>query len=59
MENFFGILKQEIYYGYVYKSYAELVNAIERFIDYYNKERIKENLGWMSPVQFRKKAIAA
>lgn len=53
MENFFGILKQEMYYGYVYKSFEELSNAITEYIKYYNEERIKENLGWLSPVQFR------
>ena len=28
-------------------------------VAYYNEERIKEKLDWMSPVQFRQKAIAA
>ena len=32
MENFFGLLKQEIYYGVVYYSYEELKSEIERFI---------------------------
>ena len=49
MENFFGLLKQEIYYGVVYYSYEELKSAIERYIKYYNEKRIKEKLGWMSP----------
>ncbi len=53
MENFFGLLKQEIYYGRVYRSHDELKEAIEKYIDYYNNERIKEKLGWMSPVQYR------
>ena len=53
MENFFGLLKQEIYYGVVYYSYEELKSAIERYIKYYNEQRIKERLGWMSPVQYR------
>ena len=53
MENFFGLLKQEIYYGVVYYSFDELKSEIERFIKYYNEQRIKEKLGWMSPVQYR------
>ena len=53
MENFFGLLKQEIYYGVVYYSYEELKSEIERYIKYYNEQRIKEKLGWMSPVQYR------
>ena len=59
MENFFGLLKQEIYYGVVYYSYEELKSEIERFIKYYNEQRIKEKLGWMSPVQYRLNLLAA
>ncbi len=59
MENFFGLLKQEIYYGVVYYSYEELKLEIERFIKYYNEQRIKEKLGWMSPVQYRLHLLAA
>ena len=53
MENFFGILKQEMYYGKTYYSYEELEQAINTYIDYYNNKRIKEKLGWLSPVEFR------
>ncbi|MBM6733576.1 DDE-type integrase/transposase/recombinase, partial [Megasphaera stantonii] len=42
MENFFGLLKQEMYYGVVYYSYEELKSAIEQYIKYYNEQRIKE-----------------
>ena len=53
MENFFGILKQEMYYGVIYTSFEELKTAIERYIRYYNERRIKEKLGWKSPVDYR------
>ena len=53
MENFFGLMKQEMYYGVIYYSYEELKAAIERYIKYYNEQRIKEKLGWKSPVQYR------
>ena len=53
MENFFGIMKQEMYYGCVYYSYEELKDAIEKYIDYYNNQRIKQKLSWMSPVEYR------
>lgn len=59
MENFFGILKQEMYYGVIYYSYKELKIAIEEYIKYYNKKRIKEKLGWLSPVDYRKLHAAA
>ena len=59
MENFFGLLKQEIYYGNTYYSFDELKGAIEKYIVYYNEKRIKEKLGWMSPVEYRLSALAA
>ena len=59
MENFFGIMKQEMYYGVVYHSYNELKFAIEKYIKYYNEQRIKPKLGWMSPVEYRLKLLAA
>lgn len=59
MENFFGILKQEMYYETTYYSFEELKDAIERYIKYYNEKRIKEKLGWMSPVEYRLNTLAA
>ncbi|MBR5614702.1 MAG: IS3 family transposase, partial [Clostridia bacterium] len=59
MENFFGILKQEMYYGNTYYSFNELKEAIEKYIKYYNEKRIKEKLGWKSPVEYRLSALAA
>lgn len=59
MENFFGILKQEMYYGTTYYSFDELKIAIEKYIKYYNEKRIKEKLGWMSPVNYRLSSLAA
>ena len=59
MENFFGILKQEMYYGETYCSFEELKTAIEKYIRYYNEKRIKAKLGWHSPVQYRLMNCAA
>lgn len=53
MENFFGLLKQEIYYGKVYSTFEELKEKIENYIKYYNEDRIKEKLGYLSPVEYR------
>ena len=53
MENFFGILKQEMYYGKTFKTYEELKESIENYIYYYNHKRIKRKLASMSPVQYR------
>ncbi len=59
MENFFGIMKQEMYYGRVYYSFVELKNAIERYIRYYNQKRIKASLGYRSPIEYRNEMLAA
>jgi len=53
MENFFGILIQEMYYGQKLMTYAELKHEIEKYIDYYNNKRIKTKLAGLSPVQYR------
>ena len=59
MENFFGLLKQEIYYGTTYYSYDELKKSIEKYIVYYNEKRIRQKLGWMSPVEYRLSALTS
>jgi putative transposase len=53
MEHFFGLLKQEMYYGEALCSFGELKNRIDEYIDYYNNKRIKQKLAGMSPVQYR------
>lgn len=47
MENFFGILKQEMYYGQTYKSYEQLKQSLEIYIKYYNEERM-----WLRKIDF-------
>lgn len=59
IENFFSILKREIYDGCAYRSRKELKKAIEEFINYYNEDRIKEKLGGLSPRQYREQMKAA
>ncbi|MFC3389050.1 IS3 family transposase [Salinicoccus sesuvii] len=53
MENFFGIMKQEMYHGEPLVTYKELKRRIETYIQYYNHERIKTKLAGLSPVQYR------
>ena len=47
------------YHRTTYYSFDELKEAIVKYIKYYNEKRIKEKLGWMSPVQYRLNALAA
>ena len=52
-ENFFGLLKSELFYMKEYKTIEELEKDIIEYIDYYNNKRIKSKLKGMSPVQYR------
>ena len=54
-ENFFGILKSELYYikEKEYKNINELEKDIVKYIEYYNNKRIKSKLKGMSPVNYR------
>ena len=53
IENFFGILKSELYYIQKFTSIEELKDEIKKYISYYNNVRIKSNLNKMSPIQYR------
>jgi len=53
MENFFGTLKSELFYLNKYESITHLKKDINKYIKYYNNDRIKLNLNGMSPVQYR------
>lgn len=52
-ENFFGILKTELFYLEDFNSIDQLHDAIDEYIDYYNNRRIKNSLNNLSPVQYR------
>ena len=53
IENFFGILKSELFYTQKFASTEELKSEIKQYINYYNNERIKSNLNKMSPINYR------
>src|SRR5699024_12527780 len=52
IENFFGLMKQEMYYGETYRSFEELNKAVKESIYYYNHKRIKAKLTGMSPLKY-------
>ena len=52
-ENFFGLLKTELFYLEKFDSIEQLEKAIVDYIDYYNNRRIKLKLNGLSPVQYR------
>jgi putative transposase len=53
MENFFGILKSEMFHGKTFSSIDKLRKAITAYIKYYNNDRIKSRLNGLSPVKYR------
>ena len=58
-ENFFGLLKTELFYLEKFDSIDQLEKAIVDYIDYYNNRRIKLKLNGLSPVQYRIQTVGA
>jgi transposase InsO family protein len=54
-EGFFGLLKKQFYYNNDYTGYTvqEFIDALNEWIDWFNRERAKPALGGMSPVRYR------
>lgn len=57
MENFFGRLKVEMFYGEKFENVNVFIDELKRYIDYYNYERISMKLKGMSPVQYRTHSV--
>jgi transposase InsO family protein len=53
MENFFGLLKSELLYLHKFSSMEKFTDELNKYINYYNNDRIKAKLKGMSPVQYR------
>ena len=53
MENFFGRLKVEMFYGEKFQTVDEFVHCLKEYIHYWNNERISLTLNGMSPVGYR------
>ena len=54
-EGFFGRLKNETFYGrsWIDISIEDFIAEINSYIQWYNTKRIKQSLGYMSPVEYR------
>ena len=59
MENFFGKLKVEMFYGEKFESVNAFIEELKRYINYYNNDRISLKLKGMSPVQYRTHSLAS
>lgn len=51
MEDFWGILKREHYYGRRFTSREQLVRMIQDYIVYYNFRRLQRSLGVRTPME--------
>jgi putative transposase len=59
MESFFAVLKSEFFHLNKFKSVEELKTELDKYIHYYNHDRIKMTLGGLSPVQYRTQPCTA
>lgn len=57
-EGFFGRMKVEMYYGYIWETTDKLARAIDDYIVWYNNHRIKTSLGGQSIASHRLRAVA-
>ena len=53
MENFFGLMKNELLYLHNWNFVEQFKDALRRYIQYYNNDRIKLRLNGKSPAQYR------
>ena len=53
MENFFGLMKNELLYLQEWDSIEQFKKSLQEYIRYYNNDRIKLRLKGKSPVQYR------
>lgn len=58
MENFFGHLKAEVMYLHSFKTEDEVIEAINKYIHFYNNERYQKKLNNLSPVEYRNAKVA-
>ncbi|STY71930.1 Integrase core domain [Megamonas hypermegale] len=56
IENFFGLLKSELFYLKKFKSVENFIKELKSYIKYYNTKRIKIKLKGLSPVEYRTKS---
>jgi len=57
-ENFFGLLKTEMYHRQKFKDAKHLIDEIKAYIEYYNNRRIKVKLKGLTPIEYRIQALS-
>ena len=59
IENFFGLLKSELFYLQEFKSMEHFRQELIEYLDYYNNRRIKAKLKGLPPAIHRQQALSA
>lgn len=54
MEGFWGIMKREMYYTKKFRTKEDLIQAIEKYLDYYTTKRVQRKLGILTPLEYHK-----
>ena len=57
MENWFGVMKTEFFYGNKFENIASFKKGLKEYIHYYNHDRIKQKLKGLSPVNYRTQSL--
>lgn len=57
MENFFGLLKSELFYLKKFESLESFKNELIEYLDYYNNRRIKAKLNGLTPALHRRQTV--
>ena len=58
-ENFFALLKTEMYHNQHFEDAGDLMKQIKEYIEYYNTKRIKVKLKGLTPIAYRNQALKA
>ncbi len=58
-ENFFALLKTEMYHNQHFEDADDLIAQIDEYIEYYNTKRIKVKLKGLTPMEYRNQALQA
>lgn len=58
-ENFFALLKTEMYHNRSFEDANDLIEQIKDYIKYYNTKRIKTKLKGLTPIEYRNQALKA
>ena len=56
MESFFHSLKAELIHGHTFMAVSDLRHHLQRYMRYYNHQRLHSSLGYRSPVDYERGA---